>query len=373
MLANSGPLPEFSIGQARGIVKDLFDPNPAVYWADFLLSMLVGAACFLTVQTGLPIQWLGRAIGNDGPMLRWSLVAASFVISCLALYRAALFTHELVHIRDGALPGFRVAWNLICGIPFFMPSFLYQVHVYHHIRKHYATPRDGEYLTLASGPPYRILGYLSQSFVIPLLAVVRFALLTPLTWLNSGLRDLVFRHASSMICDPAWVRPLPTLRERRLWRLQEFGCFVIALEVAALLYFGILPWTWLVQVYLTGATIIMVNAVRTIGAHRYRLSGEEVSFVEQLLDSVNYPDHPLRSELWAPVGLRFHALHHLFPSMPYHNLGRAHRRLMAQLPADSPYRRTVSPGLWTTIRTLWHEAKANGKQPPVERRTAVAA
>ncbi len=26
--------------------------------------------------------------------------------------------------------------------------------------------------------------------------------------------------------------------------------------------------------------------------------------------------------LWAPVGLRYHATHHLFMSMPYHNLGR---------------------------------------------------
>jgi fatty acid desaturase len=59
-----------------------------------------------------------------------------------------------------------------------------------------------------------------------------------------------------------------------------------------------------------------------------------------------------------PVGLRFHALHHLFPSLPYHNLAAAHARLMAALPADSPYRRTVSSGLWTTIRQLWREAGA---------------
>jgi len=46
--------------------------------------------------------------------------------------------------------------------------------------------------------------------------------------------------------------------------------------------------------------------------------------------------------LWAPVGLRYHALHHLLPNLPYHSLGAAHRRLLAQLPADSPYRATAS-------------------------------
>jgi fatty acid desaturase len=46
--------------------------------------------------------------------------------------------------------------------------------------------------------------------------------------------------------------------------------------------------------------------------------------------------------LWAPVGLRYHALHHLLPNLPYHSLGRAHRRLLAQLPADSPYHATIN-------------------------------
>jgi fatty acid desaturase len=45
--------------------------------------------------------------------------------------------------------------------------------------------------------------------------------------------------------------------------------------------------------------------------------------------------------LWAPVGLRYHGLHHLLPNLPYHSLGRAHRRLLQRLPAESPYRATV--------------------------------
>jgi fatty acid desaturase len=102
-----------------------------------------------------------------------------------------------------------------------------------------------------------------------------------------------------------------------------------------------------------------LNALRTLGAHRYLHAHEEMTFVEQLLDSINYPRHPLIAGLWAPIGLRFHALHHLCPSLPYHNLAKAHQKLMAELPADSPYRQTESPGLWVSIADLWRRSRAS--------------
>jgi fatty acid desaturase len=89
-----------------------------------------------------------------------------------------------------------------------------------------------------------------------------------------------------------------------------------------------------------------------------------MTFVEQLLDSVNYPRVTPFSLMWAPVGLRYHALHHLFPSLPYHNLGKAHRRLMAELPADSPYRLTESPSLWASLVQLWRVSRNAGKVTP---------
>ena len=92
--------------------------------------------------------------------------------------------------------------------------------------------------------------------------------------------------------------------------------------------------------------IVAINALRTLGAHRWTHDGSrEMTFVEQMLDSVNYPHNPLIGGLWAPIGLRFHALHHIFPTMPYHALATAHKRLMRELPADSPYRRTEARSL----------------------------
>ena len=49
------------------------------------------------------------------------------------------------------------------------------------------------------------------------------------------------------------------------------------------------------------------------------------------------PPPGLLPALWAPVGLRYHALHHLLPGVPYHNLGEAHRRIASALDAKSLY------------------------------------
>ncbi|HEX4142728.1 MAG TPA: fatty acid desaturase [Pirellulales bacterium] len=355
MLRPIGPPTAFSIAKTRAIVKDLFTPSAGIYWTDFLASLGIGSVAYFMV----------RRTGRIWPEHRIALSAACYMVSVILYYRAALFIHELTHLRDRTFRAFRIVWNLLCGIPFLMPSFMYYSHVDHHMRKHFGTHDDGEYLPLGTTGPWKIVAYLAQPLIIPILAMARFLLLAPIGWLIPRFRRWLHQHASSLVMDPSYARPLPSRKMLRIFRMQEIACFLVCFVTAILLVRGRVPVGFLIQAYATAVGILYLNHVRTLGAHRYINPGGEMTFVDQLLDSVNYPDSRFLGEMAMPVGLRFHALHHLFPTLPYHNLARAHKRLMAELPVDSPYRATVSPGLWTSLTELWNRSKnAAGAQRP---------
>ena len=162
-----------------------------------------------------------------------------------------------------------------------------------------------------------------------------------------------------MIIDPFYIRPSEPPQARRRMAIQEFFCFLWLLMLVSAVFFtrGALPWPFLIQSYTTAVILLTLNALRTLGAHRWSNAEGRMTFEEQLLDSVNYPDNPILGELWAPVGLRYHALHHLFPGIPYHNLGTAHRKLVANLPAENIYNRTVARTLTGALRDLWQRAQ----------------
>ena len=95
--------------------------------------------------------------------------------------------------------------------------------------------------------------------------------------------------------------------------------------------------------------IVVINQIRTLVAHLWQNEGEAMTVTAQYLDSVNVPPPGLWAELWAPVGLRYHALHHLMPSMPYHDLPEAHRRLARELGTGSTYEGANHPGMLTLV------------------------
>jgi len=338
-----------SMTQARGIVGDLFRPKPWVYWTDFLVTWAIGTACFAVVRLF--------------PLFSWQQ-ALVFTVSCLAYYRVAMFIHELVHLRKGTFQAFRFVWNMLVGIPFLLPSFLYYTHVDHHRRKHYGTERDGEYLPLAHRSRWHIVVYMLGILVIPVLPAIRFGILSPLAWIFPPIRRWVHQHASSMVMDPSYIRPLPSERSLRTIYIQEALCFLWLVGVFAvpLIFLDRWPIPFLTQVYFTALVGVALNQIRTLGAHRWYNDHGEMTFLEQLQDSVNYPHRPWVTLLWGPIGLRYHALHHLFPSIPYHSLHEAHHRLMDRLPANSPYRSTNAVSLLGVLSELWTRPRSGAKQ-----------
>jgi fatty acid desaturase len=327
----------FDVSRARGLVQDLFQPRPWIYWSDFLVSLTIGYGCavaYLDMQ-GLTLVRIG-----------------CFVMAGLALFRVSSFMHEIVHFRKNELVGFRIAWNLLAGVPMLTPSFLYESHLGHHNTNDYGTANDGEYLPLANGPLRDIAYFLGQVFVQPIAVVLRFTLLTPISFLHSGLRQWTLEHASSFVINWRHRRKIPDNAPRLQWAVMDMICSLRAMAIFAAVGFGATHWTRVLLLYSIAVFILSLNHLRTLVAHRYRSDGRKRSHVEQLFDSVDVIGTPLLTELWSPVGLRYHALHHLFPSIPYHNLGIAHRRLMQHLPADSPYRSVVQPSYRSAVRQL---------------------
>lgn len=335
--------------QARAVVKDLFEHSPRIYWTDFLLSMVLGYAA-VALYLFSPTFSLQFFIG--------------LTIAVFALFRCGVFMHEIVHMPRERMPVFRAAWNILFAIPFLMPSFMYKNHADHHNPRHFGTVRDGEYLALGAGPVSRIVGYFLQVPLLPALAIFRFLVLTPLSFMHPRLRRWVLTHASSYVINPRYRRSVPADEPHGTWVALEAAIFLELVVFAVLLISGKVSLSIFVRLYVLGMAASGLNWIRTLAAHGYRNPGGAMSYLEQIEDSNTIIGPLWLTELLFPVGLRYHCLHHMFPAIPYHSLGTAHERLMAQLPAESAYRSTMRRGFLEALAVLWHSAGSTARAAP---------
>jgi fatty acid desaturase len=325
------------IRAASELTRDLVTPSPRIYWTDFLASAAIGYA--------------GVAGAILAPTTAWALAAA--LVAILALYRAGSFIHELTHIRKNALPGFRFGWNLLVGVPLLIPSFMYEgIHSLHHNRTKYGTVEDPEYLPLALMKPWTVPLFVVTASLAPLALLVRYAVLTPLSFLIPPLRKIVMERYSGLIINPLFRRKPPEGEFRRQWAWQEGGAWAWSTLLIAAGVFGWVPLRALLIFGAIAAATLVLNQIRTLVAHLWENDGDVLTVTGQFLDSVNVPPPGLLPELWAPVGLRYHALHHLLPGVPYHALAEAHRRLKDVLPTDSQYHGANYDSLPGLVRNL---------------------
>jgi len=322
---------------AASLTRDLNAPKEAIYWADMLGSALLGYAGLFAAMLVRP-AWLAVGCG---------------IVAVLALYRAGSFIHELTHIKKGAVKGFRFTWNLVVGVPLLVPSFMYEgVHNQHHAKRYYGTVDDPEYLPLALMHPWTLPLFLVVAALAPIGMLIRFGILAPLSLLSPRLRSVVVGRYSGLQINPKFVRPKPEGEFARDWAWQEAACSLWAIALLTMVATGVVRWRDFLIFLAVSAGVMFLNQVRTLVAHLWENGGEPMSVTAQFLDSVNVPPPATLPALWAPVGLRYHALHHLLPGVPYHNLAEAHRRLCRELDEASVYHESTHRHLSMLVARL---------------------
>jgi fatty acid desaturase len=320
---------------ARDLTKDLGEAKGGIYWPDMLVSTAVGYG--------------GIAVAIFSGSIAMAIIAG--VVASLALYRSLMFIHELTHIHKSALPGFRLGWNLLVGIPLLTPSFMYEgVHVIHHKRTQYGTIEDPEYLPLALMKPWSLPLFVIVALLAPIALIVRSGILVPLGLVIPPVRRLVWERASSLSINPDFRRKPATGTFAKQVRWQQAGASIWA--IALIFSPLVIGWQPLAIALAIVSFTALLNQLRTLVAHLWENEGEPMTVTAQFLDSVNVPPPGLAAEIWAPVGLRYHALHHLMPSMPYHDLPEAHRRLARELGDGSTYEGANHPGMVNLVARI---------------------
>ena len=315
---------------AADLTRQLSTPRPAIYWADLVGSAIVGygalVAAILSAST--------------------AVATVAGIVAVLGLYRALSFIHEVSHMKHASVPHFRAGWNALVGVPMLIPSFMYEgVHNLHHAKTRYGTVEDPEYLPLALMKPWTLPLFIVVSALAPVALLFRYAVLSPLSLLSPPLRTVVVERYSALAINPQFRRRAPEGEAKAQWNRIETAASMWAIALLALVATGTLSLRSFAIAMAVASAVAVLNQVRTLVAHLWENDGEPMSVTAQYLDTVNVPPPTLLPALWAPVGLRYHALHHLLPSVPYHALGEAHQRLSAMLEADSPYHQASYPGL----------------------------
>ena len=317
-------MPAYNQAAYIKLTRPFMQRNMAIYWTDFLITYaaLIG----------------GGAVWLIGPP---ALGFAGLLVSIYAAYRCGSFMHEIVHFdrRKQGEMAFKGAWNMLFGIPIMSPSVLYDSHLEHHMPDSFGTVRDPEYVPIENRSFFGLANFVFGHVLGPISLVALRMLLNPIIWLVPSLgKSLMHGRGTALVINWDYI---PTGKQQPT----SFDRFAIVAATALLYSYIALIVTGTISLLIAAKILALVilsmimNGIRTLVAHRYEnYGGETVTKQAQLTDSINLIGNPVIGGLFAPVGLRFHALHHLVQTLPYHGLAKAHAVLMPELPQDDAYR-----------------------------------
>jgi len=320
------------------IQQHFLRPNKLIYYIDFTLSELIGDATLV----------LASRVQN------WSAAQAIYIlVSVFFLFRASIFVHEAYH-SGKHIKGFVLYYNLLHGFMHKLPYYCYTPHRHHHSPETYGTLNDPEYEILGDKPAsYNIvIAPIFMMAILPLYHIIRWGILPIIfPFIGSKAREAIYENASTAAMNRKFKRKKPSEAEKKEWYIEDAGCVIYSIIFAWLIYADILPLRIAVLWYITLYLLSVANFYRVMMNHRFFTGFEGTNHKQQIIDSITLPISAFNA-LFHPVGSGYHALHHMFPQIPYHNLGKAHRWLIKTLPENHPYRVTVVRNYFTGVKEL---------------------
>lgn len=308
-------------------IQQYFNPSPKIYYADFTISVLLGNLFLYIAAIADPFSFL---------QIIYIFIAA------MTLFRATVFMHEIAH-NGKSLRGFVIYFNLLHGFLHKIPAYNFLSHRYHHTPRTYGTIEDPEYDALADKSYlYTLVFY---PFIVmlftPIFLIIRWGLLPAfLPFVGPKIRLWIYQYFSTLAIHFQYKRPIPTEEETKQWYRQDAGCFIYSVVTGYLFYKGYLPLTLLAVWYVAVYILTVSNCFRTLMNHRFLTGLKRSTHKQQILDSVTLP-LSIVNNVFYPLGLSYHGLHHMFPQIPYHNLKKVHHILVDTLPANHPYHATI--------------------------------
>lgn len=333
------------IHEARTVLAhstdNYFQVKPWRYWVDFISSVVPA--------------YIAATIFLQASLFSWQQ-AIAFPLAVFWLYRSGSLVHEVAHLGQSEMRLFKVVWNLVVGVITLSPSpFFTRHHRDHHSVRLYGTRQDPEYVR--NFCPWQgsrgIVCFVAEILLMPLVVLLRF-LLVPFTYIHPRARDFILRRGSSLTWNWRYERRL-TRQDRLAIGIIELLCWIRALMIPLAVLLGWTNWTRLPLLYVLAVSVVGLNQLRLLADHHLSSDGNALDMESHILDSCNYTRPDWLTRLFFPFSIRYHALHHLFPSLPYHNLQAAHEHLLKGISPTSPYRTLDRPSWWSVARVAFQE------------------
>jgi fatty acid desaturase len=313
------------IQQMKSLLSDMNEVNKFIFWRDLILLSLVG--------------WISIIY----TAFNYNLII--FLIGTYSLYKGTMLIHEVSHLSK-KIPGYKLAYNILLGYPNSYPAYIYDTHLFHHGKKTYGTVKDPEYAFIKDYSLITLIRPLLTSFLLPIMQVFRFVILPLITPFSSiNFKRALYQKYSTLVFSLEYIRPIKNeSKELKMMMTQDLICSVYKVVLVTLVLLKVLPFQFIINFYFAFVIASLINMYRALFNHLY---------ANETLTSLSWEDHLLdtatiKSGFFTKLifvnGLSYHAIHHLFPEMPYHNLEKAHKILEKHLPDNHIYKQNIYSG-----------------------------